>query len=78
MNSPDSNRKPCPHIPFCELFPKFQQGTTLKFWKSMYCEGRFHRCARYQLSLEGKSAPADLLPDGQRLIKLGSNPPAKD
>lgn len=52
---------------FCELFPKFQSAATLAVWKSLYCERKFQDCARYKRSLEGRSAPIDLLPDGTSL-----------
>ena len=68
--SDEATKATCPHISFCELFPKFQTSVTLKLWQGMYCEKNYTRCKRYELSLAGKAAPADLLPDGQRLIEF--------
>jgi hypothetical protein len=68
MVNGDSNE--CPHVGACELFPRFQSSATLGIWKAMYCQSKHSRCARYQLSEEGKLVPVDLLPDGQRLIQF--------
>ncbi|HTN52608.1 MAG TPA: hypothetical protein VML50_09420 [Anaeromyxobacter sp.] len=57
----------CSHVATCELFPKFQRRASLKVWQTFYCEGRFPNCARYQLSLEGRPVPPNLLPNGREL-----------
>ena len=51
----------CPHIPSCELFPRFKLQSALAFWKDNYCHGDFERCARYQRSIAGETVPATLL-----------------
>ena len=57
----------CPHKETCELFPRFRLQNTLRVWQINYCEGEFQRCARYQLSNEGKQVPSTLLPNGRDL-----------
>lgn len=57
----------CSHIPTCELFPMISVNSALKVWRTFYCEGKYHECSRYKLSLEGKSVPANLLPNGRSL-----------
>jgi hypothetical protein len=41
--------------------------SALKVWKAFYCEGKWHECARYKLSTEGKPVPSNLLPNGKEL-----------
>lgn len=57
----------CSHTKNCELFPQFALNPALKVWQIHYCEGEHTRCARYQLSLEGKTIPLNLLPNGKRV-----------
>ncbi len=57
----------CSHTKNCELFPQFALNPALKVWQTHYCEGEFAQCARYQLSLEGKTIPLNLLPNGKRV-----------
>jgi len=57
----------CSHTKNCELFPQFALNPALKVWQIHYCEGEFTRCARYQLSLQGKAVPLNLLPNGKRV-----------
>ncbi|MHB8347615.1 MAG: ankyrin repeat domain-containing protein [Acidiferrobacterales bacterium] len=57
----------CSHTKNCELFPQFALNPALKVWQVHYCEGEFAQCARYQLSLEGKAVPLNLLPNGKRV-----------
>ncbi len=62
-----SSHPRCPHIPTCELFPRFGLQSSLKVWKTYYCEGRYEPCARYVRALEGKPVPITLLPNGKEL-----------
>ena len=57
----------CSHTKNCELFPQFALNPALKVWQVHYCEGEFTQCARYQRSLEGKTIPLNLLPNGKRI-----------
>jgi len=57
----------CSHTNNCELFPQFALNPALKVWQVHYCEGEFTQCARYQRSLEGKTIPLNLLPNGKRI-----------
>ncbi len=57
----------CSHTKNCELFPQFALNPALKVWQVHFCEGEFSRCARYQLSLQGKTVPLNLLPNGKRV-----------
>lgn len=57
----------CSHIPTCAMFPLISVNSALKVWKAFYCEGKNTECARYQMSLQGKSVPANLLPNGKTL-----------
>jgi len=41
--------------------------SALKIWRTFYCEGKWHECARYKLSLEGKPVTPNLLPNGKLL-----------
>jgi hypothetical protein len=57
----------CSHIPTCAMFPLISVNSALKVWKAFYCEGKNTECARYQMSLQGKSVPPNLLPNGKTL-----------
>jgi len=57
----------CTHVESCPLFRVFNMRATLGIWKAMYCEGNFESCARLKLTLAGKVAPLNLLPNGKRL-----------
>ncbi|MHB8454589.1 MAG: ankyrin repeat domain-containing protein [Acidiferrobacterales bacterium] len=57
----------CSHTKNCELFPQFALNPALKVWQVHFCEGEFSRCARFQLSLQGKTVPLNLLPNGKRV-----------
>ena len=61
----DSGR--CPHLDGCSLYPLFNLETSLRVWQTFYCLGKFTKCARYQQSLEGRTVPPHLLPDGTLL-----------
>ena len=57
----------CSHTSNCALFPMISVNSALKVWRTFYCEGKWHECARYKLSLEGKPVPPNLLPNGKML-----------
>ncbi len=57
----------CSHTKNCELFPQFALNPALKVWQTHFCEGEFSQCARFQLALEGKAVPLNLLPNGKRV-----------
>jgi len=57
----------CSHTSNCALFPMISVNSALKVWRTFYCEGKWHECARYKLSLEGKPVPPNLLPNGKLL-----------
>ena len=60
----------CSHTSNCALFPMISVNSALKVWRTFYCEGKWHECARYKLSLEGKPVPPNLLPNG-KLLDMG-------
>lgn len=57
----------CSHTSNCELFPMISVNSSLKVWRTFYCESKWHECARFKLSLAGKSVPPNLLPNGKSL-----------
>lgn len=57
----------CSHTGTCELFPMISVNSALRVWRTFYCESKWHECARYKLSLAGKSVPPNLLPNGKSL-----------
>ncbi len=57
----------CPHLEGCSLYPLFNLETSLKVWQTIYCKGKYTKCARYQISCEGRAVPPELLPDGTSL-----------
>ena len=57
----------CPHMDGCEMYGLFQLKGALRVWQINYCEGKYERCARYQLSCDGEKMPRDLLPNGKRI-----------
>lgn len=57
----------CSHTSSCELFPMISVNSALKVWRTFYCETKWHQCARFKLSLAGKSVPPNLLPNGKSL-----------
>ncbi len=63
----------CSHSSNCQLYPLLAMESALLLWKKHYCEGDFKKCHRYTLSLEGKSIPLTLLPNGKMLEKRTSN-----
>jgi hypothetical protein len=67
MSKETSDRKQCPHVEGCSLYPLFNLETSLRVWQSIYCMGKYVKCARYQLSCEGGNVSPRLLPDGTSL-----------
>jgi hypothetical protein len=63
----------CSHSGSCELYVQFAADPSIKLWKSHYCDSDFKRCARYQLSLQGKSVPLTLLPNGKSIEVAASD-----
>lgn len=61
----------CSHTSTCPLFPLIEVNSALKVWKTFFCEGNYANCARYKLSGEGQSVPANLLPNGKSLALDG-------
>lgn len=57
----------CPHIPSCTMFALFETGPDLARWQVDYCRSAYTECARFKLTLLGKSVPIDLLPSGTLL-----------
>ncbi len=57
----------CSHTPECPLFSVFTMNSALSVWRTNYCAADFARCARYQLSLQGRPVPVNLLPNGKSL-----------
>ena len=58
---------PCSHTSSCELYVQFAADPSIQVWKSHYCDSDFKRCARFQLSLQGKAVPLSLLPNGREI-----------
>ena len=61
----------CSHTTTCPLFPLISVNSALKVWKTFYCEGKYHNCARYNLSKSGQPVPVNLLPNGKSLSMSG-------
>jgi hypothetical protein len=61
----------CPHLEGCSLYPLFNLETSLRVWQTLYCRGKFTKCARFQQSSGGGCVPPNLLPDGT-LLEVGS------
>lgn len=57
----------CTHTKNCELFGQFALNPVLKVWQVHYCDADYLKCQRYQLSLQRKPVPINLLPNGQLL-----------
>lgn len=49
------------------MFPLFRCQSNLEIWKLSFCTQDYTRCARYQLALEEKRIPVNLLPNGKYL-----------
>lgn len=57
----------CARVATCPLFKEFSMKSSLRVWKSYYCEGAFTRCERFQLASASKPVPQNLLPNGRLL-----------
>ncbi len=57
----------CSRVGSCPLFKAFAMKSSLKVWQAYYCEGDWGRCERWKLVAAGKTAPANLLPNGRSL-----------
>lgn len=62
-----NNEAHCPNIEGCALYPLLTLESSLRIWQTMFCRGRFERCARFEKSKAGQTVPAHLLPDGNHL-----------
>ena len=58
---------PCPKMQLCPVFPEFRNQSALRVMQTLYCEGDFSRCARFQSVSQGVVPPKNLLPDGSAL-----------
>ena len=59
----------CVKVATCPLFPAFAMKSSLRIWRTFYCEGDFARCERLKLAEAGQPVPPNLLPNG-RLLEL--------
>lgn len=57
----------CTHSNDCPLFAQFAMEPSLAVWKQHFCEGKFQKCARFQLSLKGGAVPLTLMPNGKMI-----------
>ncbi len=57
----------CPMIDTCSLVRTLSIKSSLKVWRTYYCEWDFDRCARWRLVKSGKTPPRNLLPNGRTL-----------
>jgi len=57
----------CSHTQSCDLYVQFAADPSIKLWKAHYCDSDYKRCARFQLSLQGKAVPLTLLPNGKSI-----------
>jgi len=63
----------CSHTRSCELYVQFAADPSIKLWKAHYCDSDYRRCARFQLSLQGKTVPITLLPNGKSIDAVMSD-----
>ncbi len=49
------------------MYPRFSSKAVLAIYKTLYCNGGFEKCKRYESASQGVMPDADLLPDGDRL-----------
>ena len=64
----------CPQFSSCELFPLIQRPGFLRIWQINYCEATYEKCERYRLALRDKVVPITLLPNGDTLAALATEP----
>lgn len=54
------------------MYAMFQNVHALEVWKKLYCNTPRHtKCARYEMALQGETAPANLLPNGKEITVTG-------
>jgi len=46
---------------------QFTFNPALRLWQQHYCDADFKRCARYQMALDGRPVPLNLLPNGKKV-----------
>ncbi|HVJ91781.1 MAG TPA: hypothetical protein VM580_18395 [Labilithrix sp.] len=63
----------CPHKESCAMYSEFKLKSVLRFWQELYCNSDFSRCARHELSIQGKPVPINLLPNGKTLAAKGGS-----
>lgn len=49
------------------MYPVFSSKSVLAIYQTLYCNGRYERCARFVLASQGTMPEPNLLPDGDRL-----------
>ena len=59
----------CEFIETCPIFEKSKSGS-IKDVFSIFCEGDYQSCARYQLKNSGGEVPITLLPNGEHMASL--------
>jgi hypothetical protein len=55
------------------MYSEFKLKSVLRFWQELYCNSDFSRCARHELSIQGKPVPINLLPNGKTLAAKGGS-----
>ena len=67
--NPEKPTGNCPHMGGCAMFGLFSLAGTLATWKTNYCSADYARCERFQRSLQGRTVPNNLMPNGALLRK---------
>jgi len=57
----------CPNMRTCAMYPLLTLAGTLRTWQTRYCQGEFEGCERYKRTLQGRTVPANLMPNGMLL-----------
>jgi len=65
--------KSCSHTTDCELYARLSMDSLLDFWRGMYCDAGYERCARYKLAERGETVSPTLLPNGKDLANPGGS-----
>lgn len=63
---------PCTNCSSCELYAQFALHPALRVWQTHYCAGDYRRCVRFQLSVQKKVVPLNLLPNGATIAAARS------
>ena len=63
---------PCTNCNSCELYAQFALHPALRVWQTHYCAGDYKRCVRFQLSVQKKVVPLNLLPNGATIATARS------